>query len=69
MIFFIFVKFYNIILENNQVKQKSENKIDSNITKVTVAYGVGIGPELMHATLRTLECAGANIEAEKIEVG
>lgn len=54
MIFFIFVKFYNIILENNQVKQKSENKIDSNITKVTVAYGVGIGPELMHATLSTL---------------
>jgi isocitrate dehydrogenase len=57
------------MMENTQVKQKSENKIDSNITKVAVAYGDGIGPEIMHATLRILEAAGANIEAEKIEVG
>ncbi|MGK0327721.1 MAG: isocitrate dehydrogenase, partial [Polaribacter sp.] len=56
------------MMENTQVKQKSENKIDSNITKVAVAYGDGIGPEIMHATLRILEAAGANIEAEKIEV-
>jgi isocitrate dehydrogenase len=38
-------------------------------TKVAIAYGDGIGPEIMKATLRILEAAGANIETEKIEVG
>ncbi len=36
---------------------------------VTVAYGDGIGPEIMAATLRILEAAGAQIETETIEIG
>lgn len=36
---------------------------------VTVAYGDGIGPEIMDATLRILEAAGARIKTETIEVG
>jgi isocitrate dehydrogenase len=38
-------------------------------TKITVAYGDGIGPEIMDATLRIIEAAGANIEQERIEIG
>ena len=38
-------------------------------TPITVAYGDGIGPEIMQATLRILEAAGAAIEPEIIEVG
>ena len=38
-------------------------------TPITVAYGDGIGPEIMAATLRVLEAAGANIATETIEVG
>lgn len=37
--------------------------------KITVAYGDGIGPEIMEATLRILEAAGARIEPEVIEIG
>ncbi len=38
-------------------------------TKITVAKGDGIGPEIMDATLRILEAAEARIEYEFIEVG
>ncbi|SHN21951.1 isocitrate dehydrogenase [Cyclobacterium lianum] len=37
--------------------------------KITVAYGDGIGPEIMKATLSILEKAGAAIETEVIEIG
>lgn len=36
---------------------------------ITVAYGDGIGPEIMEATLRILEAAGARIAPEVIEIG
>jgi len=36
---------------------------------VTVAYGDGIGPEIMSVTLEILEAAGAQIAPEVIEVG
>ncbi|MBS1717556.1 MAG: NADP-dependent isocitrate dehydrogenase [Armatimonadetes bacterium] len=36
---------------------------------VTVAYGDGIGPEIMRATLRILEAAGARLAVEEIEIG
>ena len=37
--------------------------------KITVAYGDGIGPEIMQATLDILIAAGANIETDVIEIG
>lgn len=40
-----------------------------NGTPVTVAYGDGIGPEIMTATLRILEEAGAKLAVETIEIG
>ena len=36
---------------------------------VTIARGDGIGPEIMDATLRVLEAAGARIDCEEIEIG
>src|SRR6266480_3869359 len=36
---------------------------------ITVAYGDGIGPEIMEATLHIIKAAGARIEIEPIEVG
>src|SRR5437764_5319228 len=36
---------------------------------ITVAHGDGIGPEIMDATLRILQEAGAALEIEEIEIG
>jgi isocitrate dehydrogenase len=36
---------------------------------ITVAYGDGIGPEIMQATLDIIQAAGAEIEIDKIEIG
>lgn len=41
----------------------------SNQTPITVAYGDGIGPEIMDATLRIIMEAGARIQTEVIEIG
>jgi isocitrate dehydrogenase len=41
----------------------------STKTPITVAHGDGIGPEIMDATLRILEAAGAALEIETIEIG
>ena len=38
-------------------------------TPITVAHGDGIGPEIMAATLRILETAGAKLELEEIAIG
>lgn len=40
-----------------------------NLTPITVAFGDGIGPEIMEATLRILKEAEANIRIETIEIG
>lgn len=39
------------------------------MTKITIAKGDGIGPEIMDATLEIILAAGAKIETEEIEVG
>ncbi len=36
---------------------------------ITVAHGDGIGPEIMEATLRIIQAAGASIAPEVIEIG
>ncbi len=36
---------------------------------VTVAYGDGIGPEILRATLEVLDAAGASIAVEPVEIG
>lgn len=39
------------------------------MTRITIAKGDGIGPEIMDATLEILKAAGADLETEEIEVG
>ncbi|MFZ9981616.1 MAG: NADP-dependent isocitrate dehydrogenase [Cyclobacteriaceae bacterium] len=39
------------------------------MTKITIAKGDGIGPEIMEATQSVLKAAGARIEYEEIEIG
>jgi isocitrate dehydrogenase len=39
------------------------------MTKITVARGDGIGPEIMDVTLSIIKAAGAQIEIDEIEVG
>jgi len=39
------------------------------MTKITVARGDGIGPEIMDATLKILKAAGAKLDIEEIEIG
>lgn len=41
----------------------------SEVVRIAVAKGDGIGPEIMSSTLRILEAAGAKIEADFIEIG
>lgn len=50
------------------IKEFQEKHVQTPV-KVAVANGDGIGPEIMKATLRILEAAGANIEPEFIELG
>ena len=38
-------------------------------TPITVAYGDGIGPEIMEATLRILQASGARLAVETIQIG
>lgn len=39
------------------------------MTRITVAKGDGIGPEIMNATLDIIKAAGAQLEIDEIEVG
>lgn len=41
----------------------------STKTPITVAKGDGIGPEIMDATLRIIQAAGAQLEIEEIQIG
>lgn len=43
--------------------------MQTNTSRITVAYGDGIGPEIMTATLAILKAAGAELEYDVIEVG
>lgn len=46
-----------------------ETGTKSQKTPIVVAYGDGIGPEIMSATLEILHAAGANIEPLEIKIG
>src|SRR5437899_8818177 len=43
--------------------------MEPNTTPITVAYGDGIGPEIMEATISIIKEAGARIDVETIEIG
>ena len=39
------------------------------MTRITIAKGDGIGPEIMDATLEIIKAAGAQLEIDEIQVG
>lgn len=43
--------------------------MNQSTSTITIAHGDGIGPEIMDATLRILEAAGARLNYETIEIG
>ena len=56
-------------MNTSELREQSLQKSVNTAVKVAVAKGDGIGPEIMDATLRILEAAGANIEPQFIELG
>jgi len=56
-------------MKSSVLHQKSNENLSETAVKVAVAKGDGIGPEIMDATLKILEAAGANIEPEYIQLG
>ncbi|TGY89231.1 NADP-dependent isocitrate dehydrogenase [Marinicauda algicola] len=54
---------------NVQTKTDAASSGSVKPVPITVAYGDGIGPEIMEASLRILEAAGAAIAPETIEIG
>jgi isocitrate dehydrogenase len=57
-----------ILIANNRQFCTTKKKYTS-MTKITIAKGDGIGPEIMDATLDIILAAGARIETEEIQVG
>lgn len=59
------------IAARDTVLRERENSVSSANTAVpiTVAYGDGIGPEIMEATLRILQASGASLAIETIDIG
>lgn len=56
-------------MSNNIKLQEASYQGTQKATKIVVAHGDGIGPEIMKSTLRILEAAGAQIETEVINLG
>lgn len=56
-------------MNSNTVLQQKKGTNSNQATKIAVAQGDGIGPEIMGATLKILTAAGANIEPEFINLG
>lgn len=51
-------------------RSRPKSDIEAGVrTAVTVAYGDGIGPEIMRETLRVLSAAGAQLDLEEIQLG
>ena len=58
--------------DNMSLLELRERSLEKNVeapVKVAIASGDGIGPEIMAATLRILDAAGANLEPEFIDLG
>jgi isocitrate dehydrogenase len=58
---------FGLYSSTSQTTKKGNNPMPA--IPITVAYGDGIGPEIMEATLHILKEAGAKLAIEKIEIG
>lgn len=53
----------------NNNKNNRRTFVTESPVPITVAYGDGIGPEIMESTMRILTAAGANLQPDVIEIG
>lgn len=56
-------------MQTQEVHSSEKTQSSQTPVPITVAYGDGIGPEIMNAVLRILKEAGARIAPEVIEIG
>jgi isocitrate dehydrogenase len=57
-------------MQNAKQEEYTEaNHSAPNASPISVAYGDGIGPDIMRATLRILTAAGAKLAIEEVEIG
>ncbi len=56
-------------MKSPSIQSHSSNVSEEKAVKIAVARGDGIGPEIMDATLKILDAAGARIKPEFIDVG
>src|SRR5690348_3639654 len=54
---------------NCTLEETGRKQLMTENVPITVAYGDGIGPEIMAATLDIIKAAGARIDIEEVEVG
>ena len=59
----------NVNIDLEEISAMRTAAADSGTVPVTVAFGDGIGPEIMNASLKVLMAAGANISIEPIDIG
>ncbi len=59
----------NIPVSPDQLSSPLETATTERSVPITVARGDGIGPEIMDASLRALDAAGARLAIEEIEIG
>ncbi|KKB07139.1 hypothetical protein VE25_19065 [Devosia geojensis] len=52
----------------SNVKSKAAKKTEGSIVPITVASSDGIGPEIMDASLKVLQAAGARLAVETIDI-
>ena len=59
----------NMLLKYHDMEEMLVAADTAEAVPVTVAYGDGIGPEIMNASLKVLLAAGAKLAIESIEIG
>ena len=59
----------NVNINLEEISAMRTAATDAGTVPVTVAFGDGIGPEIMNASLKVLMAAGANISIEPIDIG
>jgi isocitrate dehydrogenase len=52
-----------------QIQQNQSDSLNAKAIPLTVAYGDGIGPEIMEATIQVLEALGVPLELTDIQIG
>lgn len=56
-------------MDHTSALTNHQTESDKELTRISFAYGDGIGREIMEATLRVLEAAGASLAYDEVQIG